>query len=79
MQHRGADAGAHGRELLRAACGTAVVVTPVKSVLYNNAVHNVGSGADQVGPVVRSLYDSVRAIQVGDQEDTLGWMMEAAA
>lgn len=62
-----------------AACGTAVVVTPVKSVLYNNAVHNVGSGADQVGPVVRSLYDSVRAIQVGDQEDTLGWMMEAAA
>ena len=60
-----------------AACGTAVVVTPVKNVFYNNAVHNVGSGADEVGPVVKSLYDSVRAIQVGDQADTLGWMMEA--
>ena len=61
-----------------AACGTAVVVTPVKNVLYNGAAHNIGTGADEVGPVVKSLYDSVRAIQVGDKEDTLGWMVDAA-
>ena len=60
-----------------AACGTAVVVPPVKNVLYKNVVHNIGSGAEEVGPVVQGLYASVRAIQVGEQDDTFGWMMEA--
>eukprot|EP01041_Mallomonas_annulata_P000093 gene93-126_t len=59
-----------------AACGTAVVVTPVSSITYKNEVIQTNSGHTGVGPVLRKLYDRVRAIQTGDVEDTLGWMVE---
>ena len=59
-----------------AACGTAVVVTPVKQVLYKGSVYNIGKGDDSVGPTIKSLYDRVRGIQMGEVEDNLGWMEE---
>ena len=59
-----------------AACGTAVVVTPVKEVLYKGSTYSIGKGDDSVGPVIKGLYDRVRAIQVGEIEDSLGWMEE---
>ena len=59
-----------------AACGTAVVVTPIKQVIYKSSVYEIGKGDDSVGPTIKGLYDRVRGIQVGEVEDTLGWMEE---
>lgn len=56
-----------------AACGTAVVVTPVDRVVYRGDVSTISL---EVGPVLRRLYDRVRAIQNGDEVDTFKWMME---
>ena len=58
-----------------AACGTAVVVTPVNKVSYKDRVTTIGSSND-VGPVIKSLYNTVRAIQNGEVEDKFGWMWE---
>lgn len=59
-----------------AACGTAVVITPVSSVYYKDKVYSTNSGQDGIGPVFGQLYSRVRAIQTGEVEDTLGWMEE---
>lgn len=59
-----------------AACGTAVVITPVGSVTYQDKVLQTNSGHTGVGPVLRQLYDRVRAIQTGEAEDPFGWMVE---
>ncbi len=56
-----------------AACGTAVVVTPVDRVVYKDQVATLGTS---VGPVIKKLYDRVRSIQNGEEEDKLGWMLE---
>jgi len=62
------------------AVGTAVVVTPVGSVTMlggeedgtADKKYEFGS-SEEVGPVTRKLYDRVRAIQFGEEEDTYGW------
>ena len=59
-----------------AACGTAVVVTPVNKVVYRDQVASIGAEGVKVGPVIKRLYDRVRGIQVGDEEDKLGWMVD---
>ena len=55
-----------------AACGTAVVITPVTKVTYKDKVTTVGG--PEVGPVLRKLYDNVRAIQNGEIDDKFQWM-----
>lgn len=59
-----------------AACGTAVVVTPVSSITYQGKTVTIGSDADTVGATTRKLYNRVRAIQTGDAEDKFGWMVD---
>jgi len=62
------------------AVGTAVVVTPVGSVTMlgeeddgtGDKKYEFGS-SEEVGPVTRKLYDRVRAIQFGEEEDKYGW------
>ena len=62
------------------AVGTAVVVTPVGSVTMLGEEED-GSGdkkyefgsSEEVGPMTRKLYDRVRAIQFGEEEDKYGW------
>lgn len=58
-----------------AACGTAVVVTPVNKIVYKDEVIKIGSGADEkaIGPVTAKLYARVRAIQQGEEPDKFGW------
>lgn len=56
-----------------AACGTAVVVTPINKVLYKDSLVNIGGTS--VGPVIKKLYDRVRRIQNGE-EDFKNWMVE---
>ena len=62
------------------ACGTAVVITPVCKVFDKQRledekavkVYEIPSG-DECGKVSRKLYDRIRAIQDGREEDTHGW------
>jgi len=68
-----------------AACGTAVVVTPVGSITMFGSVEDsddadsedvkkfVFGDSSEVGPITRKLYDRVRAIQYGEEEDKYGW------
>mmetsp|Transcript_7501 Transcript_7501/g.10658 ORF Transcript_7501/g.10658 Transcript_7501/m.10658 type:complete len:423 (+) Transcript_7501:214-1482(+) len=60
------------------ACGTAVVVTPVGSITRFNAEgeatkYEFGTNPQDIGQTTRRLYDRVRAIQNGEEEDKYGW------
>jgi branched-subunit amino acid aminotransferase/4-amino-4-deoxychorismate lyase len=67
-----------------AACGTAVVVTPVNKVSYKDRVITIGregegGGQDHssvVGPYVKKLYEQVRKIQNGEIPDKFNWLVE---
>ena len=58
-----------------AACGTAVVVTPVWEITRGNEVIKI-SEPDGVGPHLQKLFDTVQGIQYGDLPDTHGWCHE---
>jgi len=61
------------------ACGTAVVVTPVGSVTMlgktedDEAKKFSFGDSDKTGAITERLYDRVRAIQFGEEDDTYGW------
>lgn len=62
------------------AVGTAVVVTPVGSVTMLGAAEDNSEDkkyefgdSEEIGPITRKLYDRVRAIQYGEEEDKYGW------
>jgi len=59
-----------------AACGTAVVVTPVNKVMYKDTVATIGDKSVAVGPTLKKLYNRVRSLQQGEEEDKFGWMTE---
>jgi len=56
-------------------CGTAAVITPVKSITYGDKVATYTEG-DEIGPISKQLYDRLRAIQQGLAEDKHGWVRE---
>ena len=53
-------------------CGTAAVITPVKSVTYREKEIMLTNG-DNVGEISKKLYDRLTSIQTGDSEDKFGW------
>ncbi|MCF7926967.1 MAG: branched-chain amino acid aminotransferase [Candidatus Izimaplasma sp.] len=56
------------------ACGTAAVITPIKSITHNGEKHQFGDG--KVGPTVKKLYDLLVGIYYGDIESPEGWLKE---
>jgi branched-chain amino acid aminotransferase len=56
-------------------CGTAAVITPVKSITYKNQTVTYCTG-EETGPVCQSLYDKLTSIQIGLSEDLYGWNTE---
>mmetsp|Transcript_10623 Transcript_10623/g.12783 ORF Transcript_10623/g.12783 Transcript_10623/m.12783 type:complete len:390 (+) Transcript_10623:160-1329(+) len=52
-----------------AACGTAVIVTPIKSITREGRKIEIGEDFD----VLMGLYQDVRDLQTGDKEDIYGW------
>jgi branched-chain amino acid aminotransferase len=58
-----------------AACGTAVVVTPVCEITRGDTVITI-SDPDACGPVLQKLYDTVQGIQYGLLPDAHGWCVE---
>lgn len=53
------------------ACGTAVVLTPIGSITREN--DKVYQFTDKVGETTMKLYNRVRAIQNGEEEDKYNW------
>jgi branched-chain amino acid aminotransferase len=62
------------------ACGTAVILTPVDKVIYKDNLYKLGNDADNnkaaETSVLRKLYNRIRRIQNGEEEDKFNWMME---
>ncbi|KAK9670012.1 hypothetical protein RND81_13G170400 [Saponaria officinalis] len=53
--------------------GTAVVVSPVGSITYLGERHAYGEG--KVGAVAQQLYSALTRLQMGLEEDKLGWIV----
>jgi len=58
-----------------AACGTAVVVTPVCEIVRGDIVIKIGP-ENGCGPVLQKLYETVQGIQYGELPDPHGWCVE---
>ncbi len=56
------------------ACGTAAIITPIRSITHNGNVHQFGDGT--VGPTIKKLYDLLVGIYYGDIEAPEGWLQE---
>ncbi len=61
-----------------AACGTAVILTAVKEIVFSDKVIKFAQYPDDVGPVTRQLYETICGIQTGDLPDKYGWMTEVS-
>lgn len=57
------------------ACGTAAVISPILKVddLSENKTYQISKDGE-AGPISKKLYDKLRAIQYGDEEDVHGWV-----
>ena len=53
------------------AVGTAVVVTPIRSIKVGDDEYVYG---EEAGEWTRKLYDRMRRIQRGEEEDKFGWL-----
>lgn len=60
------------------ACGTAVVMTPVGSIKLLDKTVTI-SDRKGLGPVLQGLFNKYRAIQNGEVEDKLSWMVEVTS
>ena len=58
-----------------AACGTAVVLTPVGRIFDGDKVYDYH--LTEIGPVLSKLYHTMTGIQYGDLPDTHNWLVEA--
>ena len=57
-----------------AACGTAAVASPVAEIDdLDTGVKYVVAKDGQPGPITTKLYNQLRAIQLGEVEDTHNW------
>ncbi len=56
-----------------AACGTAVVLTPVARIFDGDQVYTYG---DEIGPVLKKLYDTMTGIQSAQLPDTHNWLVD---
>jgi branched-chain amino acid aminotransferase len=53
-------------------CGTAAVISPVKSIDYHGKTITYCED-DRIGPVCQELYDRLTSIQLGKSDDIHGW------
>lgn len=56
-------------------CGTAAVITPVKSITHGEKTVTY-TETDEAGPTTQKLYDKLTGIQNGEQEDKYNWNRE---
>ncbi len=57
-------------------CGTAAVISPVGKIVDHGREICFPSGMDDMGPVTKKLYETLRGIQMGTVEAPDGWIKE---
>ncbi len=57
-------------------CGTAAVISPVGTVNDHGKEIIFKNGHDEMGPVIKKLYDTLTGIQMGELPDKHGWLYE---
>ena len=57
-------------------CGTAAVISPVGKINDHGKEICFPSGMDEIGPVMKKLYDTLTGIQMGTVEAPEGWLHE---
>ncbi|MGI6736093.1 MAG: branched-chain amino acid aminotransferase [Anaerovoracaceae bacterium] len=57
-------------------CGTAAVISPVGKINDHGREIAFPSGMDEMGPVIKKLYDTLTGIQMGRIEGPEGWIHE---
>ncbi len=57
-------------------CGTAAVISPVGKIVDHGKEICVPSGMDDMGPVLKKLYDTLTGIQMGRIEAPKGWIQQ---
>ena len=57
-------------------CGTAAVISPVGKINDHGKEICFASGMDEMGPVIKKLYDALTGIQSGTVEAPEGWIHE---
>ena len=57
-------------------CGTAAVISPIGKVVNGDEEICFASGMDEMGPVIKKLYDTLTGIQMGAIEGPEGWIVE---
>jgi len=60
-------------------CGTAAVISPVGKIVDHGTEICFPSGMDEMGPVIKKLYDTLTGIQMGTIEGPEGWVHEIKA
>jgi len=55
-------------------CGTAAVISPVGKVVAGDVEYTFDTSADNMGPTVRKLYETLTGIQMGRIEAPEGWI-----
>ena len=55
-------------------CGTAAVISPVGKIVDHGKEICFPSGMDDMGPVIKKLYDTLTGIQMGHIEAPEGWI-----
>ncbi len=55
-------------------CGTAAVISPVGKIVDHGKEICFPSGMDEMGPVIKKLYDTLTGIQMGRIEGPKGWI-----
>ena len=55
-------------------CGTAAVISPVGKINDHGKEICFASGMDEMGPVIKKLYDTLTGIQMGRVEAPEGWI-----
>jgi branched-chain amino acid aminotransferase len=55
------------------ACGTAAVITPIKSI-HDKEVGKIYTFSEEPGEWSVKLYKKLQAVQLGDEEDKYGWV-----
>ena len=56
-------------------CGTAAVISPIGKINDHGKEFAFASGMDEMGPVMKSLYDTLTGIQMGRIEAPEGWIL----
>ena len=57
-------------------CGTAAVISPVGKINDHGKEICFPSGMEEMGPVIKKLYDTLTGIQMGTVEAPEGWIHE---